>query len=268
MLIQILVTFALPLAISWWIAAMLSAQKASQAEVQALLANEEEGADTIEILRGKNKVQKRKYLVCTLGSLLFVGMRSLVSAPSIPELVIFAGIGALGGELLQSRLAARKLARGRSEMEFHLPLAMERVVMAVSAGLDIVPAIMEASRDSDDPISKNFQRIIELSSRGISVSDALESVGKEVNLSSVKHALVHLSLAHKEGGELIRPLRELSDATQLSYQERVEEEIAKLPVKAVLPLVITFTGLIICFLTVPLVQVSSLTQKVSQGTFK
>jgi hypothetical protein len=79
---------------------------------------------------------------------------------------------------------------------------------------------------------------------------------------------VHLSLAHKEGGELIRPLRELSDATQLSYQERVEEEIAKLPVKAVLPLVITFTGLIICFLTVPLVQVSSLTQKVSQGSLK
>jgi Flp pilus assembly protein TadB len=140
--------------------------------------------------------------------------------------------------------------------------------MAVSAGLDIVPAMAEASRDSSDPISKSFQRIIELSSRGISVANALESVGKEVSLSSVKHALVHLSLAHKEGGELIRPLRELSDATQLSYQERVEEEIAKLPVKAVLPLVITFTGLIICFLTVPLVQVSSLTQKVSQGSLK
>ena len=268
MLIELLVTSIISLVVSWWIAIVLSQKKAELAEVSALLASEEESPEAIEILRTKRESQRRKYLVCAVGSIVFVGMRSLVSTPSVPELIIFAGIGALAGELLQSRLAARKLVKERGEMEFHLPLAMERVVMAVSAGLDIVPAMVEASRDSHDPVSKNFQKIIELSSRGISVADALESVGKEINLSSVKHALVHLSLAHKEGGELIKPLRELSDATQLSYQERVEEEIAKLPVKAVLPLVITFTGLIICFLTVPLVQVSSLTQKVSQGTFK
>jgi Flp pilus assembly protein TadB len=268
MLIELLTTLTLALGVSWWISALISQRKTALAEMYALLESEEQSEGDIDLLRTKKKYQRRRYLICTLGSLAFVGIRSLVSTPSIPELVIFSGIGALAGELLQSRLAARKLLRERGEMEFHLPLAMERVVMAVSAGLDIVPAMAEASRDSSDPISKSFQRIIELSSRGISVANALESVGKEVSLSSVKHALVHLSLAHKEGGELIRPLRELSDATQLSYQERVEEEIAKLPVKAVLPLVITFTGLIICFLTVPLVQVSSLTQKVSQGSLK
>jgi hypothetical protein len=48
----------------------------------------------------------------------------------------------------------------------------------------------------------------------------------------------------------------------------VEEEIAKLPVKAVLPLVLTFAGLIVCFLTVPLIQVGSLTSKVSHATME
>jgi hypothetical protein len=80
---------------------------------------------------------------------------------------------------------------------------------------------------------------------------------------SVKHALVHIQLAHQQGGEIVRPLKELSDATQLAYQEAIEEEISKLPVHAVAPLILTFAGLILCFLTVPLVQVSSLTSKVS-----
>jgi hypothetical protein len=78
----------------------------------------------------------------------------------------------------------------------------------------------------------------------------------------VKHALIHVGLAHRQGGEIVRPLKELSDATQLAYQEVVEEQISRLPVKAVLPLVITFTGLIVCFLTVPLMQVSSLTKTI------
>ena len=43
----------------------------------------------------------------------------------------------------------------------------------------------------------------------------------------------------------------------------IEEEIAKLPVKAVLPLILTFAGLIVCFLTVPFVQVGAIASKVS-----
>jgi hypothetical protein len=81
--------------------------------------------------------------------------------------------------------------------------------------------------------------------------------------SSVKHALVHLGLAYKQGGEVVRPLKELSDATQQQYQETIEEEIAKLPVKAVVPLVLTFTGLIVCFLTVPVMQISVSLEKFS-----
>jgi hypothetical protein len=84
--------------------------------------------------------------------------------------------------------------------------------------------------------------------------------------SPVKHALAHLALAYKQGGEVVRPLKELSDATQTQYQESVEEEIAKLPVRAVLPLMLTFTGLIICFLTVPVVQVGASLEKFSHAT--
>jgi Flp pilus assembly protein TadB len=271
MLGELVVVFLIALIPSWFVASFLGTRRVAQQEVDALLCQlDDEASDPLEqVVTATNSSKRREILKArAMGAAFFVALKVFTSSPSVLELVIFAGIGVLAGELVVSRRAARAIERAKEGMEFHLPLAMERVVMSVSAGLDIVPALVEASRDTDDPVSKLFRRVVELSSRGITVTDAFESVGKGVESSGIKHALVHLALAHKEGGELIRPLRELSDATQLSYQERIEEEIAKLPVKAVLPLVVTFTGLIICFLTVPLIQVSSLTDKVSQGTIE
>ena len=173
-----------------------------------------------------------------------------------PKVVVFAGFGAALGELIYrgKKEKATKLVGKR--LEFFLPLAMERVVMAVTSGLDIIPALSEAARKNADPVSDVFRKIVALSESGLRVEQAINSVANEVPSSSVKHALVHLGLAYKQGGEVVRPLKELSDATQQQYQETVEEEIAKLPVKAVVPLVLTFTGLIVCFLTVPVMQIS------------
>ena len=138
--------------------------------------------------------------------------------------------------------------------------------MGVGTGLDIIPALREASRAAGDPVSNLLRWVVELSEEGLPVEVAFENASRKAVAPSVKHALIHLGLAYRQGGEIVRPLKELSDATQLAYQEIVEEQIARLPVKAVLPLVVTFTGLIVCFLTVPLMQVSSMTKTVIHAT--
>ena len=94
---------------------------------------------------------------------------------------------------------------------------------------------------------------------------AMQVVSERSQSLSLRHVLVHLGIAHAQGGEIVRPLKELSDATQAHFQESVDEEIAKLPVKAVLPLVVTFAGLILCFVTVPLLQVGSITRRVAHA---
>jgi pilus assembly protein TadC len=144
-------------------------------------------------------------------------------------------------------------------------MVMEQVVMGVSSGLDIIPAVSEASRQGSDGVSKVFRRVVSLAEGGLPVEEAFRVVSDESDSAPLKHALIHLSLAYKQGGEVIRPLRELSDATQSHYQDRVEEEISKLPVKGILPLITIFAGLLICFLTIPLVQVGSITSKVTYG---
>lgn len=171
-------------------------------------------------------------------------------------------VGAFAGELFFSRRRENRAMLRLRKMDFYLPTVMERIVMGVGSGLDVIPALREAARGGHDPISQLFQWIVALSERGTPVEEAFEMASRQRVTSSVKHACIHLSLAYRQGGEIVRPLKELSDATQVAYQEGIEEQIAKLPVKAVLPIVLTFTGLIVCFLTVPLMQVGSITKKV------
>ena len=187
-------------------------------------------------------------------------------SPTFAGVLIALGVGFFSGELFYSRTRENRGTRRLRKMEFYLPTVMERVVMGVGSGLDVVPALREAARGGQDPISELFRWIVTLSERGTPVEEAFELASQQKVTPSVKHACIHLGLAYRQGGEIVRPLKELSDATQVAYQEGVDEQIAKLPVKAVLPIVLTFTGLIVCFLTVPLIQVGSTTAKVMDGS--
>ena len=198
-----------------------------------------------------------------LGASLFAAFGLCLSHATPARIVVYALLGVVLGDLVTKGHGKRKEKTLTRRLEFALPMAMERVVMAVGSGLDILPALSEVARKSTDPVSEIFRRIVSLSEGGMRVEHALQIVADGSPSSSVKHALVHLGLAYKQGGEVIRPLKELSDATQTHYQEVVEEEIAKLPVNAVLPLIITFTGLIICFLTVPIIQVGDSLERFS-----
>lgn len=175
------------------------------------------------------------------------------------------------GVLLKGRIITRLQKKYVESIKYYLPLAMERMVMAVEAGLDLVPAMISLSSledklgDPKDPTMKIFKQVVDLSESGIRFDEALEHVAQQTNATPLKHAFVHLGVAFREGGEVIGPLRELSDATQLQYQEEIEENIAKLPVKATMPLMLMFLGMLLCFLTPPAVQVISVAGEMSAG---
>lgn len=219
---------------------------------------EEDDCVSVSALSRADIARRRAWM---WGAALFSVGITLIRGGLAPQVVLFAALGAASGELYYrgKKERAQKLVGKR--LEFFLPLAMERVVMSVTSGLDIIPALSEAARKNTDPVSDVFRRIVSLSEGGLRVEHAIHAVANDVPSSSVKHALVHLGLAYKQGGEVVRPLKELSDATQTQYQETVEEDIAKLPVKAVVPLILTFTGLIVCFLTIPVLQISASLEK-------
>jgi len=238
---------------------------ASTAVAAALLAEDAQpqSGSLLAPLAGQHHHPRARQTAWLIGAALGVLMGVVFIKSSVASLLIVMLIGALTGELYTSR---RKVALDKlrlRKMEFYLPTVMERIVMAVGSGLDVIPALREAAYKGNDPVSELMRWIVGLSESGTPVDSAFELASQQRVTASVKHACIHLGLAYRQGGEIVRPLKELSDATQVAYQETVEEQIAKLPVKAVLPLVLTFTGLIVCFLTVPLMQIGSLTKEVT-----
>lgn len=191
----------------------------------------------------------------------------------LPAVVLSTGGGLLIHRLL---LKSRKHTFIR-EIEFMLPVVMERLVMGAEAGLDVIASIKKTTelerlalrstsngpKGKVDPVTLLLERVYKLSEAGIPLDKALSEISNQVESAALRHAFIHLGEAYSKGGEIVLPLRELSDSTQQYFQETVEEEIAKLPVKATMPLVCTFTGLLIIFVTTPLMQVMKITSEVT-----
>lgn len=199
-----------------------------------------------------------------------------VRGASIGTTIASSLIAGAVGVLIAEQIKKRKAANAQKAIDYFLPLVMERVVMAAEAGLDILPAIKAVVSieqrqhtflsqrhlpTTEDPVSRALTTVLDRTEKGQQFEVALREVATQTGSLSLQHAFVHLGIAYREGGELIGPLRELSDATQAQYQDAIEEELAKLPVKATAPLVLTFAGLILFFLSSPLIQILSFASK-------
>jgi len=206
------------------------------------------------------------------GALIACMLRFLVIPITAPvsATVAVAIVGLAIGYLVREAAKRNQASSWERRCLFCLPLTMERLVMGVQAGLDLLAALSVILKDEEetptnDPILELLGIVMKLTESGLPFEHALREVGQRVRITSIRHVFTHLAIAHREGGELVMPLKELSDATQTMYQETIEEEIAKLPVKATLPLLCTFAGLIICFITSPLIQVIMMTAEASSN---
>lgn len=218
--------------------------------------------------------QKLTPIIC---SLLFLATNFLSAQITVHSIIMRALLGLALGYIIE-RVRLKKMTDNYTkEIEFYLPIVMERIVMGVQAGLDVIPTVQSVlqlqrnfaatqslQRVQLDPISRLLEIALAITERGLGFDQSLNDVAEMVECSALRHSFIHLALAYREGGEIILPLRELSDATQNYYQESIEEEIARMPVKATMPLIVTFAGLLIFFLTAPAMEMMNFTKRATQ----
>lgn len=262
--------------------ALIRSQRRSALDVAGDLSTQMESVATTKNSVSKPRQFKKneagkgaEQAYALIASAAVVGAYSLIGSPSFPALLVAGGLTIVVISSYLKRKNQGAQAQRIREIEFFLPIIMERIVMAVQSGFDVLGSIkivieydaqrrahaFHASQKKVDPVTELLAEVCQLAEAGRGLEDSLNEVAGRIHCPALRHAFIHLALAHKEGGELVMPLRELSDSTQAYYQESVEEEIAKMPVKATFPLLLTFAGLIIFFLIPPLIQVVDMTSK-------
>lgn len=181
-------------------------------------------------------------------------------------LVFFIGV------LVNRKNEKKEAAKALRDLEISLPMTLEKLLMCIESGLDIYPAIEKLvayenlRRQKEEPhpkleINIILENVVKMVQSGIALESAFENVAGRYNSPILKHAFIHLTLSHKEGGEIAKPLRELSDATNQYVKDAILEDIAKLPAKATVPMLLTFMGLLVCFLATPLISILLMIQK-------
>jgi hypothetical protein len=102
-----------------------------------------------------------------------------------------------------------------------------------------VPALDRVLRNAEqgaaplNPVLRVLREILDACEHGQSFRTALEAAQRRQSSSSFSHALLHLSVAHSDGGNLVNVLRELAESTQRSFEESMEEMLATMPARAV-----------------------------------
>ena len=255
---------------------MIFSQRNSDDVLSDLIDAEFEGAATS---KSKEKTRIGKFLSYGLILLFSFAFSNFINSPEKVFLIslIFSAAFYLISNSIQKSNVRAELKR----MDFYLPIVMERILMGVQASLDILPALYSAceiekteretlsnreraaepthvTRNSD-PVTSLLRDVCSFTEKGSNLEESLRMVAASSRSACLRHSFIHLALAYKEGGEVMTSLTELSDATQLNFQESTEEDIAKMPAQTLLPLLFTFTGLILVFVTSPIIQVLSLT---------
>jgi|GEM_PF-5198648 len=224
---------------------------------------EPENLETGDASESSKKSAQRLPMIGAVSGIVIGSICGVISPDlAVGAIVIGLSLGYIVGRVLLNRA----LPDEQKAILFHLPMNLEKLLIAIQSGLDVVPALRISCADTGpiNPASRAFRTVVQLIEQGATVEGALEQVAASVQSVPLKHVLLHLKVAHNRGGDLTFPLRELADATQVTYEQAVDEEIAVLPIKATAPLLCTFLGLLIVFLTGPIMGVIQASSSGSQ----
>jgi hypothetical protein len=245
-----------------------------RAMVMNLCLDAEETDEKVDVGRISGRAVSGRAIVPAVLAFLCFYFGELRTDTRIVLAVMVAGGGVLVSQRLQESRKPSNAAVLR-QIAYELPLVMERIVMAVQAGHDILPALKiilnsgennSSKGERDSQVLKCIREVVDATEAGMTLQSSLRTASMNTNSVALRHALLHIAVAHEKGGGLLFSLSELADATQSYYQESVEEQIATLPVKATFPLVVVFGGLLVILLTSPIIQILDTT--VSYGVMK
>jgi len=152
----------------------------------------------------------------------------------------------------------RKVAnRRRRQILRQLPDMLDLITLSIEAGLAFDGAVHEATRRFKGPLSDELKRAMKEVTLGKPRSQALRDMAERLKLEDISLLVSAVHQAETLGSPLAEALKALATELRKKRLRMIREQIAKLPVKLIFPLVLfIFPTLFIVILGPAIVQLS------------
>lgn len=155
----------------------------------------------------------------------------------------------------------------KREILFNTPIILENLILLVSSGRGILPALEKITAEHGNKNNKTialFRLVYQLTASGINFSEALEKVADATDIQVLRHVLIYLDISNSEGGEIIPALQSLSEHTHTEWKISVEGRIKILENLVVFPVFFAVIGLMLIVAAVPILPVLNINADIKQ----
>jgi tight adherence protein C len=146
---------------------------------------------------------------------------------------VLTGCGFLLPDVLLGRLARRRLERADREM----PLLLDLLAAASSAGLSGQLALRRAIESTEGPLSEELSVVVNSVDLGARWRDELRGAAERLALPDLRRAVATMIRAESLGSSLSDALSELATEVREVRRSAATERARKAPVKMLFPLV-------------------------------
>lgn len=161
-------------------------------------------------------------------------------------------VGFIAGFLLPDAELDRRLAARRTRALMELPILLDMLTIATSAGLALEQALGLVARQSQGTVARELQHAVrEMALGQRSVVEALGAMAERNAVAELTAVVGQLRAAHEQGIPLVQTLSAQAEALREQKRLRIVEEGGKASVRMILPVALFILPVLFVVLLVP-----------------
>jgi tight adherence protein C len=148
-------------------------------------------------------------------------------------------------------LVDRKMRLRFDKIDRQMPDMIDLLVVTIEAGLGILASMRVAAEGLPDPLGQELRLTLQEQRMGLSVFEAIESLGRRANAPNMRVFVRALIQGEKLGVSIGTTMRNVALEMRKRRKAAAEEKAQKMPIKLLFPLVFLIFPAIMIVLLVP-----------------
>jgi len=207
------------------------------------------------ISAGMYGTSPRKLLGYQVMLAVFLGVFALVLVPAMGGSGVITALSAVCagafGWFAPMAVVDRKTRQRFERIDKQMPDMIDLLVVTIEAGLGILASMRVASERLPDPLGQELRLTLQEQRMGLSVFEAIESLGKRADAPNVRIFVRALIQGEKLGVSIGMTMRNVATEMRKRRKAAAEEKAQKMPIKLLFPLVFLIFPAIMIVLLVP-----------------